>query len=52
MLKRLEKKLEALPMNTPLEQIREFIDAYFHDVWKTGRTTNAIRTGKYHRASV
>ena len=53
MLKLIEKRLDVLPMDTPLEQVRIFIDQVMHDLWKQrGRTTESIRTGHAHRASV
>lgn len=52
MLKVIEDKVRDHP-SKDIDDMRVFIDQLFHDLWKqNGRTTDTIRTGKYHRASV
>jgi len=53
MIKIIEKKMETLPMNTSIEDMRKFIDKCMHDLWKqNGRTTDTIRRAHATRASV
>jgi hypothetical protein len=52
MLKIIEKKVNEHPFKG-IEDMGKFIDQLFHDLWKqNGRTTDTIRTAKYHRTSV
>ena len=52
MLKIIEKRVAALPMDTPLEQVRAFIDQLLQSSVVKGREPKTIRIGHAHRASV
>lgn len=52
MLKIITKKIEDHPFTT-VDDLHKFVDQCFHDLWKQkGRTTEAIKSGYAHRASI